>query len=396
MLVNSDGTMAIYNTIENENIKSWTLANTTGSFIDVSCVANQAKVLTRRKVLTSGEAGQLDSDYTVDSTFTAFRDVTTSIVDADNTAVFTNDLEYFLVGSEIVFTNMAFNFHTPSMGAINATFEFLNDLGQWQAFVPTIDTTGSMAINGNIGWNQSAVSNWKAQTLPGTSPTYNELPTYYWLRMQRHNSASFITPVIHTLLINTANRIYMERLEVTGQPPVPFAPLPNNIPTVMDSQLYATADSNGLVTGLDSMVGQNVFVFGDQFPLKTYYVPLNGEITVDATNTIVRVGLDYKTNITPMPIIALLVNGVSVYEPAHVDFLYIDFYQSLGITCQGQPIPQTVPGLFMTQSIPVPVTDYYKQPQFGGWDPRVEFVISQSYPAPMTILAVSYTIEVSP
>jgi hypothetical protein len=390
LLVNSDGTLATYNTIEFENIRAWTLAQTTGSFIDVSCVANQCKVLTRRKVATALPEGNIDGAYTVDSTFSAFRDITLNVINSTNTPIFTNFGDYLLIGGEIPFTQLQVTLSTGASDTSRPTYEFLTNTGEWERFDITSDGTTEFTNSGTITWRQSAVSNWKAQPLTGTTPIYNELPSYYWIRIKRQNANDFVTPVLTTMIVDTQNRIYLERAAFTET----VGNQTNGI--YMDCQVSTTSDANGLVTGLDRLIGQNVFVFANGFPLQTYYVPQTGEITIIQPNADVVVGLDFTVQIIPMPIIALLQNGISVYEPAHVDFLYVDYYQSLGITVQGQPIPQNSPGEFITQEVPVPDTNYYKQPMYGGWDARVEFVISQSYPAPLTILAVSYTIEVAP
>ncbi len=390
LLVNSDGTLAIYNTIANENIKSWTLGNTTGSFIDISCIANQAKALIRRKVVVDTPIGDLNAAYTVDSTFNAFRDVSATIIAGSGTTAFEANGDYFLIGNEIEFTSMAVNFIAASTQTINASFEFLTNTGAWETFTPDTDTTNGFTQNGVITWTQNALSNWKAQPIPGTTAIFGDLPNYYWIRMKRRNTTTFDAPVISTWLVNTQDRIYMERLTFSTQ----RSGL--NFGVYMDCQISTTSNGAGLITGLGTLAGQNAFVFANGFPIGTFYVPLSGEITIQTPGATVLIGLDYIVNVTPMPIIAVLQNGLSVYEPAHVDFMYIDYFQSLGISVQGQPIPQISPGTFMTELVPTPRTDYYKVPTFGGWDPRYEFVITQTYPAPMTILAVSYTIEVNP
>jgi len=392
LLVNNDGTMAIYNTISVENIKSWTLATTIGSFVDVACIANQAKVLTRRQVNTGILiSGPLQAIYLVDGTFNAFRNVTVNT----NTGVqtlFANPLDYLLIGNEIPFTALYFNLFAPADQDINLEFQFLTDTGIWETFTPT-DNTFGMTTSGDISWTINDVSNWAAQTIVGTTLAFDDLAKYYWIRIQRKNVNTLLsTPSSIGITLNTQNRIYMEKATFTDT-------LNEQVEGIyMDCQINTTSNATGIITGLDVLAGQNVFVFADGFPLKTYNVDMAGQIDIDASNanSIVWVGLDYTTLIIPMPVIAFLANGISVYEPAHVLYMYIDFYNSLGITLQGQPLPQLSPGAFMTQEVPVPVSDYYKAPQFGGWDAREEFIIAQSYPAPMTILAISYTIEVSP
>lgn len=392
LLVNSDGSLAIYTTILTENIKSWTLATTVGSFVDVGCTANQAKLLVRRQVNTDNIfAGLMQAIYLVDGTFNAFRNVTINTNTGMQT-ILANPLDYILIGNEIPFTGLFFTLGAGASQDLDLQFQFLTNTGVWETFTP-VDTTSGLLGSGPITWTIDQVTNWAAQTLDGTTPAFDDLATFYWIRIQRINVDPTVSPP-QTMGINTntQNRIYLEKATFTDT-------LSEEVQGIyMDCQINTTSDATGLITGLTPLVGQNVFVFANGFPLQTYNVNQAGQIQLDAfnANAEIWVGLDYQTLIIPMPVIGVLANGISVYEPTHVDYLYIDFYNSLGITVQGQPIPQLSPGAFMTEEVPIPVSSYYKAPQFGGWDAREEFTITQSYPAPMTILAVSYTLEVSP
>ena len=385
LLVNTDGSLAMYNTIASENIKAWTLAQTTGAFIDVACTSNEAKFLMRRKVIAGNPAGQIDAVYTVDNTFNAFRNITPQVYGPGNIFTFVNDGDYLLFGSEIEFTMLNFDFIAPAAQNLNITFEFLtkNNAGDpiWETFIPFQDTTNGMSNSGTIVWNQSDVSNWIPQTIAQTDKSYDELQTYYWMRIKRNNPTAMIFADVQTILTNTQPVIYLERADFT---------------IYMDCQINSVSDNTGLVTGLNNLAGQNAFFFANGFPIGTFYVNLTGEATVTSPNSTIMAGLFEEPIVVPMPVIALLQNGVSVYEPVHVDYLYLDYFESLGITIQGQNIPQVIPGDFMTQATPQPDTNYYKVPTFGGWDSRYEFVISQSYPGPFVLLAVSYTLEVSP
>lgn len=384
LVVNVDGTMAILNTLKDENIRAWTLATTTGSFVDVACSANKAQVLVRRKINPGFTAGSLDAAYNVDSSFTSFRNITANINAGVNQAIFATYKDYFLIGNEIPFSQIEFNFSTFASQDVGISFEFLTNTGEWQVFVTLSDTTNGMQQNGTMDWGTPA-SNWKAQTISGTDPIFGDLQNLYWIRMQRQQSNTLTNPIVSQTLIDTVNRIYLEELDFSAY---------------MDCQQITSSDASGNVTGLMTLAGQNVFVFANGFPINTFYVPASGNIKITNGNavigdSVITLGLDCNVNVSPMPIVALLGNGYSVYEPAHVDYVYIDYFNSLGITFQGQNLPQVSPGLFIGEDVPQTDTNYYKVPVYGGWDARQTFTISQSYPAPMTILAVSYTIEVN-
>lgn len=378
MLVNSDGTLAVYHTIAAENIRAWTLQQTTGSFIDVASVANECKVLTRRKVVINFPTGDLNSLYTADPTFVAITDITGTA----NPVIYTMPGDYIFMGGEIQWTIMQFDFVTPAVVGEGLVIEFLTNTGEWAPLMGWIDTTNGFTANGQIFWPQTAVSAWKAQQLPGTTEIFGDLPFYYWLRISCTNPGPIPPVTLLSININTSDLIMMEECEFTDY---------------MDCTTGVDTDANGLATGLTNLAGQSAFIFANGFPLQEYYIDVNGQVTIpSAPFAHLTVGLDYVVNITPMPVLAVFPNGISVYEPAHVKYVYIDFFESLGVTFQGQNLPQAVPGNFMTQVLPVPFTGYYKLPSYNGWDARAEFKISQSYPAPMTILAISYTLEVSP
>jgi hypothetical protein len=393
MLVNSDGSMAMYNTILDENIKAWTLAQTTGSYIDVSCTVNQCKTLVRRKISTSGLGvnGTANAIYTVDSTFSAFRNITLPVNAPTTTPVFINQGDYILIGSEIEFNQISVTVNTAASLSILPVFQFLTNTGEWETFTPTVETTVGFQITGTIQWMHAQVANWQSQTINFTDKFYDELQSLYWIRIQRTQLNLMVTPIIDGLLLDTQDVIYLEKMAHSVENDVGFLD-----DLVMDCQITAIADGAGVVPGLVQLAGQNAFFFANGFPIGIFYVDSTATVDVGVPNATIIAGLDYTVNVTPMPIIALLQNGISVYEPAHVKYVYVDFYESLGVTFQGQNLPQVVPGQFMSQEVPQPMSGYYKVPVYGGWDPREIFVISQSYPAPMTILAISYTIEVSP
>lgn len=383
LLVNGDGTLAVYNTIRDENIKAWTLAQTLGSFIDVSCVANEAKFLIRRKIGSPfGAIDTANAEYTVDSTFNAFRNVTASIDAGTSTNVMALEGDYLLIGNEIQFTQLNVTFNTPAGFDLNLTFEFLNDLGSWEEFTPTDGTTG-FTVDGIITWTYDDVSNWLAQPILRTTKIYDEYPNYYWIRIKRNliTATWSLATNILTMITNTRYVIYMERFSFNEY---------------MDCVTSGSSNNNGDISGNPVLAGQKTFFFANDFPINDFTIDISGNATITAKNAMLKMGLQCPPNITPMPLVAFMQNGVSIYEPAKADYMYIDFYQSLGITLDNKVLPNVVPGVYMTDEVPEPFSGYSKIALFKGWDPRVEFVISQSYPAPFTLRAVSYTIEVSP
>ncbi len=386
LLVNIDGTLAVYNTILEENIKAWTLSQTIGSFVDVGCVANQGKVLVKRQVNTNVTiAGLAQAVYTVDKEFYVFRNVTPAIDAGSGQQVMTAVGDYILIGNEIPWTRMQFAFGTPASADADLVFEFLTNTGAWEEFTPATETTNGFSQDGSITWDYIDLSNWKSQIISTVDTVYGDGLVYYWIRIKRGNASAITAPIIDTLNINTETRIHLEKL---------------SFDQVMDCTVETTSDGSGIVSGLSFLAGQNVYVFINDFPAQTYYVSEAGTIEVDfqgalIPNADIRLGLDTPPIIVPMPIVALMQDGYNVYDPKMIKSLYIDFYQTLGLTVQTQNVPQEIPGQFMTDRVPVPKSSYYEVPIYAGWDPRVEIVISQSYPAKMTIRGISYEVELT-
>jgi hypothetical protein len=383
LLINADGTLAIYNSILEENIKAWTLAQTIGSFVDVACVANEAKVLVKRQINTGGVvAGNPQGVYTVDSTFNVFRNITAAVAAGTGSTVMVQDGDYVMIGNEIPFTRVVFSITTPASQDLNFTYEFLTNTGAWEAFTPDVDSTNGFTASGTMVWDYEDLSNWKSQILTEADTVNGDGVVYYWIRIKRNNANTVTSPVIQFIFINTQFRIYIERL---------------SFDKVMDCNIETTSDAAGLVIGLDAVAGQNVFVFVNGFPIQTYYVQSDGtlDLGLSMANANITIGLDSPPLIIPMPIVNVLQTGYSVYEPKKIKSFYIDYFETLGLTVQGQNLPQVVPGVFMTDEVPTPDTGYYEAPAYTGWDPRVEIVISQSYPANMTIRGISYEVEIT-
>lgn len=382
LLVNEDGTMAILNSILEQNINAWTLATTIGEFVDVACVQNDAMVLVSRQTADPDNNNGIPTDtYKIDSTFNVFREMP----DSEGEQVLLVYEDYLLIGNQIPFTKIAFDFVWPAIADLDLTFEFLADTGSWEAFSPT-DNTDGFTQNGIIEWDYTDVSNWKSQAILGVDKIYNDPQVLYWIRIQRGLDDDGVPgPLVDTIRLNTKKNIFLERL---------------TFEQYMDSVRESAgivSNSDGIIVGLNSLAGQKVFVFGADFPLGSFYVDENGNCDLGLLNAnlLCRVGLDYQPLIIPMPVVAVLQNGYMVYDPQKIKSVYIDFYESLGITVQGQNVPQVAPGAFMTDEVPVPTSDFYYVPIYAGWNPRVEIVISQSYPAPMLIRGICYEVEIN-
>ena len=151
------------------------------------------------------------------------------------------------------------------------------------------------------------------------------------------------------------------------------------------------------VTGLSYLNGQTVNVKGDGYVLLDQVVS-GGQITTEYAATNYEVGLNYISQLTPLPISIPQVFGI-LYKPKHVRALYIRYYQSIGITV----LQGNVPIITMQQQqlgvVPTPQDGVFLATPMQGWDDfdiseSSDINIMQTNPLPMTILGLSYVLEV--
>lgn len=375
ILVNEDGTLAVLLMIAEENIRSWSQCYTVGSFTDVAAAGDECKAIVERQINTGATIGGVpDKVYSVEPTFNIFTDVSSSVEAATNVTFYSVDSSYIVVGNEIQFTKIDVEFNTFASTDVGLVFEYLDDTGTWITFAATDGTTG-FTVDGEISWDYSDVPNWEAQTLSGVARKY-------WIRISRTTDTVATAPIVDLFRINTATRLYRESL---------------NFDIYMDCQINTTSDANGDITGLDALAGQLCFVFANDFPVGSYIVASGGTLALGDTyaSADISIGIDYAPEVIPMPVVGFLQNGYNTYQPQHIDEAFIDYYESLGITANGQQVVPENNGAFMTVAVPTPVTGFYEIPVHKGWDPRQEIVISQSYPAPMTLLGIGLTVEVT-
>lgn len=375
LLVNEDGTIASYQTIVEEDIQSWSECYTVGSYTDVASAGEETRVIVKRQINTGATiAGIIDAAFTGNSTFSAFVNVQAEFEAATNVSVFVLEGDYLLIGNEIQFIAIDIEMSTLSSADCALTFEYLHENGDWTVFTPT-DNTAGFTLDGTITWGFSDVSNWYAQEL-------ENVKRKFWIRIKRTEETVATTPIVDLFRINTANRLYLEALDFNKY---------------MDSEINLTASGAGLITGLTHLAGQRAYVYANDFPVGDFMVSSAGEIQLDATlaNASVTVGLEFKPYIIPMPLSALLQNGYNTYKPQHVSEAFIDYYESIGITANGQQVCPAGQGAFLGVDTPQVQTGFYEIPVHKGWDPRQEIVISQSYPAPMTLLGIGLTVEIS-
>lgn len=376
-----NGTMLLYSTFLNQSVAAWSLRTTTGKFRQVIGDGRQSHIVVEREININTNFEQaLDYVYLSDPTFKARFDVTEYFETAPGVSeieVLEDQNDYILIGNQAPFTALDINFNLGASSNCELQFEYLDSNGFWDVFSPTDNTTGFMS-DGTITWTFDDVLNWAPYQV-------NDIENQYWVRIKRLAETVTTTPVVGQVKINTGNRIYLER---------------QAFDEYMDSVQTATSNSSGIVTGLTHLAGQQVYaITEDGATIGSSFVTADGQTTVKNANTILKIGIQYKPELIPMPLLVQTQMGDSLYAEKYVQDLYVDYVDSLYLQAGFKPQLTDIPNMHLGnytlgQSVP-PQTGIYRICPRGDWQPRQEFVITQSQPGPMTIIGIGYNVEVS-
>ncbi len=149
-----------------------------------------------------------------------------------------------------------------------------------------------------------------------------------------------------------------------------------------------------VITGLDYLDGQVVQIVADGVVIPSQVV-FGGQITLTVAASIIQVGLEYDATLVPLPPTIPLVPGM-LFKPRHIRGVYVKYYNTIGATIQSFGVPVVQMQNVVLNAVPVPQTGSYLYDLMEGWesDNPTDIEITQSQPLPMTILGLSYLIEV--
>jgi len=382
LATNVGGTLGVFQSLLQQTVQAWTLSDTRGYFERVLASLETGYALIRRSISTltvvTGSATQL---YKANADFEAFTDIRASSL-AGNIPLFEAVGAYLLIGHDSPFFRLRLTFATAASVSLAPLFEYLDDTKTWRSFTTT-DNTSGMTADGSIIWSlRNDVSDWAPQSLTKSLPTNSVtgVDKKFWMRIKRTTAVVATTPIELGIFINQAERLNLERLD--------FA-------EYTDATERTTSDADGLVTGLSHLLGHQVFALVDDVPEGPFFVNSNGQITISGQSSNVRVGLNFQPVIEPMPLVVQAAFSQSVYQPKHLKSIYVDYYESLGITVNGLEIPTLKLNELVLDQTPIPATGFFEITPMRGWDPRGTNTISQDLPLPMTLLGIGYRLEVS-
>lgn len=394
LVVNDDGSLGVYQSLLNQNVQGWTPVVTQGLFKKAFASKNDGNLLVARKIGTgSTTAGTIDNVFIGNPDFESFTDISSDASSASSDVeIFGEANEYLLIGHQMPFYRIAVTLDTNASADVDLTFEYLDKFGDWISFTPT-DGTSGFTGNGTISWVLADdTPDWRpldindedADHLPqGAAIDSDELvgtTEKFWIRIRRTASSISTVPVEDQLLVNTADRLFVEQIDFDG---------------FTDATEVTTSDANGLVTGLDHLQGRQVYARVDEVPEGPFFVDTSGQITVSKESSNVDVGINFIPDVIPMPIVGRQFYSQTLYNPKKIKGVFVDYFESLNITVNGFEIPTLSLNNFVLDQKPIPQTDFFEVTPMLGWDPRAKIRIRQELPQPMTIIGVGYRLEVS-
>lgn len=178
--------------------------------------------------------------------------------------------------------------------------------------------------------------------------------------------------------VGTRNELFIEKI---------------NFDILFDSAVDFTFGSpESVISGLDHLNGKTIQIIGDGVFIGTKIVGA-GTVTLDEPVTHFQAGLPIEWTVIPMPAQYQTEQGNNKYLKKRVKTIYLDYYLSLGIKVNGQPIP----GLqFNTDSFSDDVelkTGIYEYSNMGGWNRDEIVTISGNEPLRFSIRSITYEVE---
>jgi len=374
MATQEDGTMLTLSTLEDEVVNAWSLRTTRGYFRQVMGLKGLCQTIVERQInIGASYSDEPDYIYNTDANMDGYQ----SLKGILPQPIMLIDDAYLLIGHDMPFTALDFNLGTLASANCQLTFEYLDANNNWNFFTP-VDSTAGLTVSSHITWTFAQVSDW---SIGDIFDSKNLIENQYWIRIRTNNPSLVTVPVLNSLTMNLATRIFLEQ---------------QDFDTYMDSQVTVTADGSGNVTGLSNLAGEQVFAIWEGTTYGPYFVDHNGATVVspDLEGQTFFLGFQYKPVLVPMPLFLPTQGGDNIYNERYFEMIYIDYYNSLYVTAAQKDVPVINYGQYTLDSHADPQSGFFRINPMQDWEPRQDLVISQSIPGPMTIRAIGYNVKI--
>ncbi|MHA1447890.1 MAG: hypothetical protein ACTSP4_00520 [Candidatus Hodarchaeales archaeon] len=180
--------------------------------------------------------------------------------------------------------------------------------------------------------------------------------------------------------INSVTKFYLEKLSFDA---------------LLDCAITGTnSPASTTISGLSHLEGETVQVRGDGFYYGEYPVT-SGAITVNGdTITDYLVGMPYESKMSILPVAAQGQSGSLSYRNKTYRTLYLDYYDSIGLNVNGNPVEEMQVGSTTFGQLPQAQSGFTKYSLMAGWDIYQLISCTQNVPFDFHIRAYALDVEV--
>lgn len=160
----------------------------------------------------------------------------------------------------------------------------------------------------------------------------------------------------------------------------------------------ATQITNGApsdaITGVSYLDGTECRVRGDGFVLENV-TPSGGIGVASQEVTNLEIGLDWTTNVTPMPLQTLTPVGSNLFRKRRVVRVRVKVRNTLGLLMNGRPLPDRFWDQNNFDEAATPFTGVHEIEETTNWDQKQDKIVAftQTDPLPMEILGIDVQLE---
>jgi hypothetical protein len=194
-------------------------------------------------------------------------------------------------------------------------------------------------------------------------------------------------------VVSTGNRVwFLVQRTINGNAVLMIEELDFSLNT--DCSFVKTNINSDTINGLGVLEGKQLSVLADGFYQGVFTVQ-GGQIVLPSVVQNANVGLSFTSILQPLPIGNIMGTPSNLYAPKHIRSFYINYYKMLGATIEGNPIPTAKMGdIVLDQPLNLSSGIYQYSP-FKGWNIEdFNLTIQQNIPLPMTIIGISYVIDI--
>lgn len=378
LFINGDGTLCVLQTLKEEDILAFSLCNTStylatnqsnrytivpSSYLKVAFSSNRCWMLVSREVVPAYIAGVDDSN------------VNTIRINRIENNYFVNNSGKMV--ADIIY-RATFEFDVPGRGTLPVT-------------IPTV-SEGVMYFATAVQGSATHIAIYSS-----LEDAKNKTNAYVVVSMGSDNCYIRTYEARKELFLEEIDFDYYTDSSVTFKSPTPQTVITGLNHLNGQVVKVVSVDPNNASTPTIATSPYNQYILQDR-------TVVNGRITIERPSTIVKVGLPYRSLLTPLPPVVPEQPGM-LFNPRHIRTMHIAHHNTVGATIQGYGIPTQYIGN-IELGAPVNTSlgnQVFTYAPMEGWGAAFnndglvanDLQIIQEQPLPMTIIGLSYIIDIS-